>query len=56
MAKHLVNVFKSGNKIYIKGDKILIILPFTTEDFLQIYNGDKVEMQIEVTTPSSSRD
>jgi hypothetical protein len=48
MAKHSVNIFKLGNKVYVKGDDIVIILPFSTEQFLQIYNGDKVPMEIEV--------
>lgn len=37
------------DKIFIKGDKILILVPFKSEQFLQIYNGDKVELEIEVT-------
>jgi hypothetical protein len=49
MAKQPVEVFKLGKKVYIKGEKLLITLPFDTETFLQIYNGDKVTLEIEVT-------
>jgi hypothetical protein len=48
MAKHSVSVFKAGDKVYVRGDDILIILPFDTEQFFSIYNGDKVTMEIEV--------
>jgi hypothetical protein len=49
MAKHSVSVFKSGDKVYVKGDNILIIIPFETEQFFSIYSGDKVTMSIEVS-------
>lgn len=55
MAKHSVSIYKLGKKVYVRGERILIHIPFDMETFLQIYNGDKVHLDIEVIDPQTEQ-